>query len=183
MDEMMGICKVFAGNFVPKNWALCGGQLLPISQNQALYSIIGTIYGGDGINTFGLPDCRGRAVIGTGTAPGLTPRQPGNTGGVESVTLQANQAPVHNHAATASDKMRANSGGAGTTDPSGAALAEAGDDIYNQSAPDVDMIDDSVSVTVTVQNNSGGGQAHQNMQPWIAMNWIICLVGQYPSRS
>jgi microcystin-dependent protein len=183
MDDMLAICKVFAGDFAPKNWALCQGQLLPISQNTALYALLGTKYGGDGRTTFGLPDCRGRAVIGTGRGPGLTDRSLGRTGGAERVTLQANQSPVHNHTATASAKMRANSGGAGTTDPSGAALAEAGDDIYNQNAPDVDMIDDSVSVTVTVQNNSGGGQAHQNMQPWIAMNWIICLEGRYPSRS
>ena len=97
MDEYIGIIKLFAGNFAPRNWALCQGQLLPIAQNQALFSILGTTYGGNGTTNFALPDLRGRTPICFGQGPGLQPYVQGQTGGVETVTLIQTQIPAHTH--------------------------------------------------------------------------------------
>ncbi|HSR70077.1 MAG TPA: tail fiber protein [Acidobacteriota bacterium] len=165
--------RIFAGNFAPRGWAFCNGQLLPIAQNTALFSLIGTTYGGDGRTTTALPNLQGRAPMHPGRGPGLTDRRLGQRGGVETVTLSEAEMPNHTHTMRASDG-RGRSGIA-----VGNVLAEPRDGLLyqtNTSANLVDMSDSSLSDT-------GGSQAHNNMQPYLTMNFIIALVGLYPSRS
>jgi len=166
--------KIFAGNFAPRGWALCNGQLLPIAQNTALFSLVGTTYGGDGRTNFGLPNLQGRAPIHPGSGPGLTRRLLGQTGGAETVTLTEAQTPSHAHQAQAS------LGTAYANVPSTSTLLARTPTQYtyaNDSADEaVDMAPDSLGVT-------GGGQPHTNMQPYLAINFVIALVGIYPSRN
>lgn len=166
---------MFAGNFAPRGWAFCDGQLLAVSQNDALFSLLGTIYGGDGRTTFGLPDLRGRAAMHAGNGPGLSSYRLGAKGGQERVTLTTNQMPSHNHDVT----MRAEMRGGSVTDPAGNMLA-AGSPIYrgNAAADDVDMDPGMIR-----QGNVGGSQPHNNLSPFLAVNYIIALFGIYPSRS
>lgn len=163
--------RIFAGNFAPRSWALCNGQLLPISQNTALFSLIGTTYGGDGRSTTALPNLKGRIPMHPGRGPGLTSRRLGQRGGVEMVTLTEAQMPNHTHTLRASD-LRASSGAA-----VGNTLAEPRDGqlYHNTSGSLVDMSTQALP-------NAGGSQAHNNMQPFIVMNFIIALQGLYPSR-
>jgi microcystin-dependent protein len=166
--------RIFAGNFAPRNWAFCNGQLLPIDQNTALFSLVGTIYGGDGRTNFGLPNLQGRAPMHPGYGPGLSQRQLGQSGGVESVTLTAAQTPSHAHQAQgslndASDEVPSASTLLAAT-PTQYTYAGGSSDDY------VDMAPDSLATT-------GGGQPHTNMQPYLAINFIIALLGIYPERS
>lgn len=164
--------KIFAGTFAPRGYTFCNGQLLPIAQNTALFSIVGTMFGGDGRTTLGLPNLQGRAPMHTGNGPGLTTRRMGEVGGTETVTLAENQLASHQHTLMASGEE-----GDRRTPAANRALAEsAGGSAYAPAAGFVDM--DSRSIPDT-----GGGQAHNNMQPFLAMNFIIALVGLYPSRS
>jgi len=167
---------MFGGAFAPRGWAFCDGQLLAISQYDALFSLLGTIYGGDGRTTFGLPDLRGRAPMHYGSGPGLTSRGIGGKGGAESVTVTAGQMPVHSH--TVAD-LQATGNPADTSDPTGNSLAMA--NIYRAEDPTVEMSAGSVAVTGT-PGNTGGGQAHENMAPFTAVHFIIALYGIYPSR-
>lgn len=169
-EAFIGEIRMFAGNFAPRNWALCDGQLLQISQNDALFALLGTIYGGDGRVTFGLPDLRGRIPIHRGTGPGLTPRQIGFRSGVERVTLTEAQIPSHGHSLRAV-QSRANSG-----DPSGGLLAAADTEVFEPSGT-VLLADGSIS------DAQGAGQSHENMRPFLVVNFIIALVGIFPSRS
>ncbi|MEE4377891.1 MAG: tail fiber protein [Candidatus Competibacteraceae bacterium] len=165
--------RIFAGNFAPRGWAFCDGQLLPVSQNTALFSLIGTTYGGDGRSTTALPDLQGRAPMQPGRGPGLTDRRLGQRGGVEMVTLTEAQMPNHDHTLRAADR-RADSG-----TPVGHTLSEPRDgNLYqtNTSSNLVPMADQALP-------NTGGSQAHNNLQPFLVMNFIIALVGLYPSRS
>ena len=180
----MGIVKIFAGNFAPRGWAFCHGQLLPISQYNALFSLLGTIYGGDGRTTFGLPDLRGRSPISSGSGPGLRPYEVGHRGGVETVTLNTTQMPTHNHLASGSvltgpDNSLTNVS-AGNALAHDARNANTPLDIYTTDTPTVPMHANSLQVQV---NNNGGNQPHENRSPYLAMNYIIALEGLYPSRS
>ncbi|SNS85363.1 phage tail protein [Antarctobacter heliothermus] len=166
---------MFAGNFAPRGWAFCDGQLLAVSQNDALFSLLGTIYGGDGRTTFGLPDLRGRAAMHAGSGPGLSTYRIGQKGGQERVTLTTNQMPSHNHGVT----MRAESRGGNLTDPGGNMLA-AGSSIFRTNTPADDVGMDAAMIR---QNNVGGSQSHNNLPPFLAVNYIIALVGIYPSRN
>jgi microcystin-dependent protein len=168
--------------FAPRGWANCDGQLLSIAQNTALFSLLGTTYGGDGRTTFGLPDLRGRVALHTGTGPGLSPYSLGQKGGVERVTLNETQIPSHTHNVTVDAKMRANTGSAGEDNPTGRSLGTAREDIYNDTAPAVDMADGTVTATATA-GDTGGGQAHENRQPYLVIRWCIALQGTFPSRS
>lgn len=170
MEPFIGQILMFAGNFAPRGWALCDGQLLPISQHQALFSILGTIYGGDGRTTFALPDLRGRAPIHAGTGPGLTSRRLGEKGGAESVALGVNEMPAHGHT------FRALSCDGNSADPGGNVLAKIKGGFESNDKPDTDLSADTIT-------SSGGGKAHNNMPPYLAMNYIIALQGVYPSRS
>lgn len=161
---------MFAGNFAPRGWAFCDGQLLAVSQNDALFSLLGTIYGGDGRTTFGLPDMRGRIPIHAGHGPGLSERRLGAKAGAEDVTLTVNQLPSHSHALTGTAT------GASTIDPVGNAPAQGLADYLNPRGPS-NLIMDNQSITGT-----GGGRSHTNMMPYLCVHFIIALVGIYPSQ-
>lgn len=176
-DPFVGEIKMFAGNFAPRNWAFCDGQLLAISQNSALFSLLGTIYGGDGRTTFGLPDLRGRVPMHMGAGPGLSPHPIGASGGVEAVTLTVNQLPAHTHDQAS---LRATGNPADTSDPASNSLGLA--DVYSSAPPDVDLAAGSVVADANT-GAAGGGQSHANMPPYQAISFIICLAGLYPSRT
>ncbi|HEX6384975.1 MAG TPA: tail fiber protein [Anaerolineae bacterium] len=165
--------RIFAGNFAPRGWAFCNGQLLPISQNTALFSLVGTTYGGDGRTTFALPNLQGRAPLHPGQGPGLTARQLGEQGGTESVTLSAAEIPNHAHA------LQAYSRPGDLADPAERSLARAsGGNVYQQNSST-----NMVQMDGQALADSGGSQPHNNMQPYLAINFIIALQGIYPSRS
>ncbi len=162
MTPFLGQINLFAGNFAPRGWALCDGQLLAISQYSALFSLLGTIYGGDGRTTFALPDLRGRAPVHKGTGAGLSPYQQGRTGGLESVTLGVTELPAHDHGV---EVQYLDFSLVGTD-------VEAG------------VADDSAQASDTQEtSNAGSGQSHENRQPHLAINYIIALQGVFPSRS
>lgn len=168
--------RIFAGNFAPRSWAFCDGQLLPVAQNTALFSLIGTTYGGDGRTTTALPDLQGRAPMQPGRGPGLTDRRLGQRGGVETVTLTEAQIPSHTHSQRASSEETEFDG---TPDPSNAVtgIVEGGKEIYTAGS------NTHVALAASAVANTGGSQAHNNMQPYITINYIIALQGLYPSRS
>mgnify|MGYP003387155564 CR=1 FL=1 len=170
-EPFIGEVRIFAGNFAPRGWAFCDGQLLPISQNTALFSLLGTTNGGDGRSTFALPDLKGRAAMHPGSGPGLTSRSLGQKEGVESVTLTGTQIPSHNHSLNVS-----NSNGT-TTDPADSVFATMPDStlVYTATSPDGELQASTLA-------NVGSGQSHENMQPYLALNFIIALIGIYPSR-
>jgi microcystin-dependent protein len=173
MSEVyVGEIKMFAGTFAPRGYALCDGQLLAISQNEALFSLLGTIYGGDGRTTFGLPDLRGRLPVHEGQGPGLSERRLGSNGGSETVTLTANQSPSHTHAA----QNVTNSAGSGAN-PVGNVPAVAPVNAYSASTPNTDL---GPAVNSAA---SGGSQSHNNLMPAQCVNFIIALFGIYPSRN
>lgn len=192
MEGTIGEIRGFAGNFAPRAWALCSGQLLAIAQNQALFSILGTTYGGDGRTTFALPDLRGRVPISAGAGPGLSDHRLGSRSGTETVTLNVTQIPSHFHSATftqtngiADIKVVADS--ANQEDPTGNYLAAANiagtNQIYSNASPDASLAPAPVTVAGNVQvGNTGGSQYHNNMQPYLTIEWIICLQGVFPSR-
>lgn len=167
--------RIFAGNFAPRGWAFCNGQLLPISQNTALFSLIGTTYGGDGRSTTALPNMEGRAPMHPGRGPGLTAKRLGQSGGVESVTLSEAQIPNHTHTQMGSaDEAEFD----GTNNPKDSVLGtlESGKELYGNPSNLQPLADAAIEA-------SGGSQPHNNMQPFLAMNFIIALQGLYPSRS
>lgn len=173
-DAFIGEIKMFGGSYAPLGWAMCAGQILPISQHNALFSLIGTTYGGDGITTFGLPDLRGRVPLGQGQGIGLTNRIMGQRFGYEHITLDIDQIPTHNHPMMAS-------GNAGTTtDIYGALPAVAGSDIYNTSGTPSTYETTAVS---TYGGLNGETQPHTNIQPRTSVNFIIAMFGVYPSRN
>ncbi|MEL7063675.1 MAG: tail fiber protein [Bacteroidota bacterium] len=178
MDPFIGMIVQFGGNFAPRGWALCDGQLLPISQNSALFSILGTIYGGDGRTTFKLPDLRGRFPMHPGSGPGLTPRRLGQMGGVERHYLNVTQLPAHSHGATGTIKVFADGGN--QDEASGHNFANAESDLYTTSAANALMTANNVDVTVGL---TGGNQPVENIPPFQCINYIIALQGTYPSRS
>jgi microcystin-dependent protein len=173
MEEMMSEpfiaeIRIFAGNFAPRSWAFCNGQLLPISQNTALFSLIGTTYGGDGRTTTALPNLKGRAPMHPGRGPGLTSRRLGQRGGVETVTLSEAQMPNHTHT------MVGNDDDPDQTSPVGGFLA-TGTNMYDSTT--------NTTLASSTLPSAGGSQTHNNMQPYLAINFIIALQGLYPSRS
>ncbi len=165
--------RIFAGNFAPRGWAFCNGQLLPIAQNTALFSLIGTTYGGDGRTTTALPNLKGRAPMHPGRGPGLTSRRVGQRGGVETVTLTEAQMPNHTHAFEGSSDPpdSRQPGNSLAAQPAGRGAGV----LYGTASP-VDQDPRTVG-------NAGGSQAHNNLQPFLVINYIIALVGSYPSRS
>jgi microcystin-dependent protein len=188
MDQILGTIIMFAGNFAPRGWAFCNGQLLSVSQDTALFSVLGTTYGGDGRTTFALPDLRGRAPIHFGTGPGLSAHNLGQQGGAEVVQLNTTQIPAHSH--TAAGTIQTTDTDGTTNSPNGANFAVAnttigrGDvkstNVYSTGATNVSMVANAVNVTVDA---TGGGLPHTNMQPYLVMNYIIALEGVFPARS
>jgi microcystin-dependent protein len=163
----VGEIRLFAGNFAPAGWQLCDGQLLPISENETLFNLIGTTYGGDGQQTFALPDLRGRVPLHQGTHAGLT-YQMGQAAGTETVTLLPQQLPVHTHG------LMASSAAASGSTPAGALLAAT-------SVASYDIGTASTAMAGTAIAPAGGAQPHENMAPTLAVNYIISLFGVFPS--
>lgn len=184
MDGYLGEIKMFGGEYPPKNWAFCEGQVLPINTYNQLYSIIGMTYGGDGRTTFALPDLRGRTPIGAGTGTGgLTPRLIGQKSGSERVGLSQTAMPVHNHGvAGVSGTVKCNSGTGQEKNPTGLQFGAAAGGSFNESAPTGAMAPGNVAASGVV-DKAGGNNAHENMQPWLCTRYIICLNGTYPPRS
>ena len=179
-EPYLGQIKMFAGNFAPRGWAFCDGQLLAISQNDALFSLLGTIYGGDGRTTFALPDLRGRVPVSAGSGPGLTPRTQGAKYGSETVTLNQNQMPSHTHSTTTTSQLAVSTDVGTELNADGQVIANHAN-AFNPTATD-DTILAGVSSILSL-GNSGGNQTHNNMQPSLGINYIIALVGVYPSRN
>ena len=172
-SPFLGEIKMFGGNFAPRGYAFCSGQILPIAQNTALFSLLGTTYGGNGQTTFALPDLRGRVPVHQGQGPGLSPYDLGQVGGTETTTLTVNQMPSHNHF------IAANSGPGTTAAPaSNAALAAstARDRLYTTNATNTNLAPASLSPT-------GGNQPVSILQPYLVINFIIALEGIFPSRN
>ncbi|MEO9528855.1 tail fiber protein [Roseibium sp.] len=169
-EPFVGEIRMFAGNFAPRAWAFCDGQLLAVSQNDALFSLLGTIYGGDGRTTFGLPDLRGRIPLHAGTGPGLSPRRLGSRAGSERETLTTNQLASHSH------DFNANTAEADSLVPQDRVTAEGvGVNLYAAVGQDVSMASNMVTDT-------GGALSHTNLMPTLCVNFIIALFGIYPSR-
>jgi microcystin-dependent protein len=163
---------MFGGNFAPRGWALCDGQLLAVSQNDALFSLLGTIYGGDGRTTFGLPDLRGRLPIHAGQGPGLSNRQLGSKSGTETETLTVAQIPAHDH------DMFASTEAGNTMSPGSSFLANTGRVRMYRATSGT-----NVTMHANTLANAGGSQGHTNLMPSLCVNFIIALVGIYPSRT
>ena len=171
-EPFIGQIQMFGFNFNPRGWAQCDGQLLPISQNSALFSLLGTIYGGDGSSTFGLPDLRGRVPIHYGQGAGLSNYQLGQRGGVEAVALIVSQIPAHNHVVT----PRGNSAAGDDTNPTGKFHGESDNiDLYANEG--------NSNMGAAVCGQTGGNLPHTNIQPYLTVNFCIALQGLFPSRS
>jgi len=170
-DVFIGSMMLVGFNFAPVGFALCQGQLLPIAQNTALFSLLGVQFGGDGRTTFGLPNMQGRLAISQGQGPGLNPYTMGQNGGSPFVTLPVNEVPPHTHSVLA-----AKGGGTQTAPSPARALAEAA--IYSAPGSNAAALN-SQALGPTV----GGGQPHNNMMPYLTLNWIIALQGVFPPRS
>lgn len=193
MEPFIGQIILFGGSFAPRGWALCEGQLLPITQNSALFSIIGTIYGGDGRTTFGLPDLRGRVAIGQGNGSGLRNYKLGLKNGQENVTLNLTNLPNHAHNATftqtsGTSTTPAVADEANSDEPNNNKLAipniTGANRIYSSGTTDTNLANGTATVTGNIQVlPTGGQQPFNNMQPYLTTNYIIALTGVYPSRS
>lgn len=204
MEGTMSEIRIFAGNFAPRNWAFCNGQIISIQSNQALFSLLGTIYGGNGTTTFGLPDLRGRTALGAGQAPGLSAYTLGEVLGTPTVTLNSSTMASHPHTSVVA---QAATGGTGTATlqavPTGGQAAPGGNYIgsdatgvtkpfaHPTAGTAVPMAANAIttsnlvvpSPTVTAITSTGNNLPHNNIMPSIAINYIICLLGIYPSRN
>jgi microcystin-dependent protein len=172
-DQFLAEIRMFPFNFPPNGWAFCNGQLLPISQNTALFSLVGTFYGGNGVNNFGLPNLQGVTPLGQGQGPGLTPREVGETGGEVNVTLLQSEMPAHNHNAQAATSgglpgPAGNIWGSGLKGHPGSYAASA--------SPTVQMNPAALAPI-------GGNLPHNNLPPYLVLNFCIAMSGIYPSRS
>ena len=176
---MIGEVRMFAGNFAPKNWAYCQGQIIAIASNTALFSILGTTYGGNGTTTFALPNMSGRACVGAGQGPGLSYYALGQVGGEDNVTLTVNQMPAHVHTANGNYMPPASTSQPEETNPTSGyfAISNAGD-LY-RGDHNVSMGASPINVTIS---SAGGNQPHYNLQPYLGMNYVICMYGIFPSR-
>jgi microcystin-dependent protein len=168
-EPFLGEVRLFGFTFAPLGWATCDGQIMSIAQNTALFSLLGTTYGGNGQTTFALPDLRGRVPVHMGQGPGLSSYVEGQVGGTENVTLLANQLPPHGHTV-------AGASAATTKNPTNAVPAFTGSGASYGTSPDLQMSPAMIS---------GGGSSlpHENLQPYLVLNWCIALQGIYPSRN
>ncbi|RYD95929.1 MAG: phage tail protein [Sphingobacteriales bacterium] len=191
-ESFMGFIAAFAFNFPPRGWASCSGQLMSIAQNNALFALLGTSYGGNGQTTFGLPDLRGRTLVGTGQGPGLSSYVTGQLGGGENTTLNINNMPSHNHTAVVNSVIIADNSVANTSSPSGNRLATSPKtgsgpnattlNTYTTATSNPVSLGSAANPTVTIGNN-GNNQAFSNMQPYLAINYSIATEGIFPSRN
>ncbi len=170
-DPFVAEVRIFAGNFAPIGWAKCNGQLLPLSQNTALFSLLGTTYGGNGLNTFGLPDLQGRAPMHHGQGPGLSLRDIGESSGSTTTTLINSEIPAHSHT------LRAVNDVSDATQPAGLSFARStGAAVYGTAGPQKNLSPQTLSP-------SGGALPHNNLQPLLVLTFIIALQGVYPPRN
>ncbi|MEM8980603.1 MAG: tail fiber protein [Pseudomonadota bacterium] len=174
MDPLLGQIIMFGGNFAPRGWALCDGQLLSVTSYSALFSILGTTYGGDGRTTFALPDLRGRAPIHAGQGPGLSDHRPGQKGGNETTTLTPANLPPHKHDVT----VVVEAAPANLANPTGNMFAAFTGFVADTAATEVNM-----SPKTIAESSVGTSTPFSNEMPYLAMNYIIALEGTYPSRS
>lgn len=188
MEGYIAVLWLFAGNFAPRGWAFCQGQILSIAQNTALFSLLGTTYGGNGQTTFALPDLRGRVPVGAGQGPGLPSVNLGEVSGEPTHTLIITEMPAHNH--TTQVTVRA-SDGTGNPTPTTTNVPT-----NNYLTAPVDSRNNAVNIYTTTSNTTlnanstqvvvgiaGGSQPHNNMQPYLGMNYVICMEGLFPSRN
>jgi microcystin-dependent protein len=169
-EPFLGEIRLFPYTFAPVGWALCDGQILSISQNTALFSLIGTIYGGDGQRTFALPDLRGRVAVSAGQGPGLSAYEVGETGGLETVSLAKRQMPAHSH------EMAVNGPTSGSANPSNRYLGRVSSGTaYAGTSNDKTLNPDAIA-------RSGGGQPHENRPPHLTLNYCIALEGIFPAH-
>jgi microcystin-dependent protein len=175
-NPFLGEIRPFAGTFAPVGWHFCDGTLVSIAENDALYTLLGTTYGGDGQTTFGLPDLRGRVAVGVGNGPGLTPRVLGEMAGTESVTLTTQQMPSHTHAVTAS------SDAATSPQPSGLVPATPRNGGLFYLPPNVGTQADAAPAADSL-TTAGGSQPHENRMSTTAISYIIAMSGIYPSQN
>jgi len=171
-DGFYGEVRLFAGTYAPRKWAFCYGQLLPVTGNGALFSLLGTSYGGDGITTFALPDFRGRIPVHKGQGPGLQNKVIGSRYGVERVSLATTQIPSHSHA------LQASANPASSTNPQSKVFAETAIPYYDDATTTKFK-----SLSDDVVENQGSGNSHYNLQPYLCLQFIICINGIYPSRN
>ena len=176
-EPFLGMIIIVPYNFAPRGWAFCNGQILPIAQNTALFSLLGTTYGGNGQTTFALPDLRGRVPNSSGQGPGLSSYDLGQVAGTESTTLTINQMPSHQHTY---QPQQANSGDPTTFDPDGAYPSKSTDQMYSSNAPDVRL---GASPNPPVTGLTGGSQPFSILQPYLTLNFCIALEGIFPSRN
>ena len=169
-EPFLAEIRIVGFNFAPRGWAFCDGQILPINQNQSLYSLLGTTYGGDGRTSFALPDLRGRTPIHVGRSNGGVDHMLGSKSGEETHTLAGNEMPQHDHV------MMASSSTGNSPIPAGNVLGVSASPAYHEASSLVSMGSSAIA-------NVGGGQAHENMQPWLAVNFCIALMGLFPSRN
>ena len=178
MDYYLGEIRIFGGNYAPADWALCQGQLLTMSAYPLLYSLLGTRYGGDGITTFGLPDLRSRVAMGAGQGAGLSAYTQGQTGGTETVSLQTNNLPAHNHTVPATIAMKCYSGAGNTDTPYNNYPAKiTGTNMYaaTQDGSDITNLQNDLNTLPT-----GNGSFINLIQPVLGTNFIICINGDFP---
>jgi len=173
-DPFVAEVRIFPFNFAPKGWAFCNGQLMPISQNTALFSLLGVTYGGDGKSNFALPNLQGRTPMQAGQGPGLSLRDLGEQAGEEAVTLLTTEMPAHSHGAVAAS-------GTGQGSPANNAWAsglKTGPSVYSPSDPNNNVQMNPLALSIT-----GGGQPHNNLMPYLTLNFCIALQGVFPPRS
>jgi microcystin-dependent protein len=185
-EPYLGDIKMVGFNFAPRGWAFCDGQILPINQNQSLYSLLGTTFGGDGRTSFALPDLRGRSGVHMGTGLGLSNINLGERGGQETVALTPNEIPAHIHTATNTHdlKVGVSNQGVNTDSPAGSVFAVGEEDVFRSGAANTTMDASSIAGQVTTINSDiGGGQAHTNLPPYLVINHVIALQGLFPSRN
>lgn len=169
-EAFIGEIRLLPYTYAPKFWAWCNGQIIQINQNQALYSLLGTTFGGDGINTFGLPDLRGRIPLHVGSGQGLTPRSWGQKGGSEQVVLTESQIPSHTH------PLQGTTAAGNSNLPQNNIVANNSENNYQNA------LTNPVAMSNQVLGSSGGNQGHENRQPFLGLNYCICLQGYFPSR-
>ena len=170
MDGVLAVIWMFGGNFAPRNWVFCDGQLLAIAQNNALFALLGTTFGGDGRTTFGIPEMSGRVPIHKGNGPGISNYSLGQKGGVDNVTLITAQMPNHSH---------------GVTVGVSSAVGEENVPGGNVVAQHTGAFSEDANGTMggVTQQNIGGSQSHTNVQPYMAVNFVLCVTGIFPSRN
>jgi microcystin-dependent protein len=172
MDPFLAEIRILPGNFAPTGWALCNGQLMPISQNTSLFALLGTTYGGDGKSTFGLPDLQDRVPMHPGQGPGLTDRFLGEASGVETVTLLASEIPVHTHLASARSPVPANDDDPG---PGSVLATVVGANVYTPAGSSSPMAPEVLGI-------AGGDLPHNNLQPYLVLTFVIAIQGVFPQR-